>query len=79
VAKSIAVQLSISHELVGLINNEDVDIQKIAAKCVTKNQNADQNLHRYNSSEQHLECFRRDPNNFLFAVSTHGGNLIISL
>jgi len=40
--KSIAEQLSISHERIGSIIHEDSDMRKLSAKCVPKCLNADQ-------------------------------------
>jgi len=45
-AKSIAEQLSISHERVGPIIHEDSDMRKFSAKCVPKCLNADQKRQR---------------------------------
>jgi len=64
-AKSIAAQMEISRERVGSIIHEDFDMQKISAKWVTKCLNAHQKHQRCQSSEQLLEFFRRDPNDFL--------------
>jgi len=64
-AKSIAEQLGISRERIGSIIHEDLDMQKISAKWVPKCLNADQKRQRCQSSEQHLEYFRRDRNDFL--------------
>ena len=41
-AKSIAEQLGISHEQVGSIIHEDLDMRKLSAKWVPKYLNADQ-------------------------------------
>jgi len=79
-AKSIAEQLDISREWVGSIIHEDLDMRKLSAKWVPKCLNADQKRHRCESSEQLLEFFRRDPNDFLSgAIGDHGRNLVISL
>jgi len=79
-AKSIAEQLGISRERVGSIIHGDLDMRKLSAKWVPKCQNADQKRQQCQSSEQHLEFFRRDPNDFLSgATGDHGRNLIISL
>ena len=43
-AKSIAEQLGISHERVGSIIHEDLDIRKISAKLVPKCLNGDKNV-----------------------------------
>ena len=59
--KSIAEQLGISRERVGSIIHEDLDMRKLFAKCL----DADQKRQRCQSSEQHLEFFRCDPNDFL--------------
>ena len=64
-AKSIAEQLGFSGELVGPIIHEDLDMRKLSAKWVPKCLNADQKRQRCQSSEQLLEFFRRDPNDFL--------------
>jgi len=63
--KSIAEQLSISRERVGSIILEDLDKRKLSAKWVPKCLNPDQKRQRCHSSEQHLEFFRCDPNDFL--------------
>jgi len=64
-AKSIAEQLGISHEQVGYIIHEDLDMQKLSTKWVPKCLNADQKRQRCQSYEQLLEFFWRDPNDFL--------------
>ena len=64
-AKSIAEQLGISRERVGSIIHEDLDMQKVSAKWVPKCLNVDQKHQWCQLSEQHLECFQRDPNYFL--------------
>lgn len=69
-AKSIAEQLGISRERVGSIIHEDLDMRKLSAKWVPKCLNADQKRQRCQSSEQHLEFFRRDPNDFLSRLVT---------
>jgi len=72
-AKSIAEQLGISRERVGSIIHEDLDLRKLSAKWVPKCVNADQKRQRCQSSEQLLEFFRGDPNNFLLgAIGDHG-------
>jgi len=63
--KSIAEQLGISRELVRSTIHEDLDMRKLSAKWVPKCLNADQRRQRCQSSEQHLEFLRRDPNYFL--------------
>jgi len=69
-AKSIAEQLGISREQVGSIIPEDLDIRKLSAKWIPKYLNADQKRQRCQSSEQLLEFFRRDPNDFLLRLVT---------
>jgi len=64
-AKLIAEQLGISRERVGSIIHEDLDMRMLTAKWVPKCLNADQKRQRCQSSEQNLEFFRRDPNDFL--------------
>jgi len=61
-AKSIAEQLGISHEWIGSIINEDLDMRTHSAMWVQKCLDADQKHQRCQSSEQLLEFFRRDPN-----------------
>jgi len=69
-AKSIAGQLGFSRERVGSIIHEDLDMRKLSAKWVPKFLNADQKCQRCQSSEQLLEFFRRDPNEFLSRLVT---------
>jgi len=61
--KSIAEQMGISG--VWSIIHEDLDMRKLSAKWVPKCLNADQKRQRCQSSEQLLEFFRRNPNDFL--------------
>ena len=68
--KSIAEQLEISRERVGSIIHEDLDMRKLSAKWVPKCLNADQKRQRCQSSEQILEFFRRDQNDFLSRLVT---------
>jgi len=68
--KSIAEQQGISRERVGSIIHEDMDMRKLSAKWVPKCLNVDQKLQRCQSSEQVLEFFRRDPNDFLSRLVT---------
>jgi len=78
--KSIAEQLGISRERVGSIIHEDLDMQKLSAKWVSKCLNADKNRQWCQSSEQLMEFLGRDPNDFLSgAIGDHGRNLVISL
>jgi len=69
-AKLIAAQLDISRERVGSIIHEDLDIGKVSAKWVPKCLNADHKRQRCQPSEQLLEFFRRDPNDFLLRLGT---------
>jgi hypothetical protein len=52
-------------ERVGSIIHEDLDMQKLSAKWVPKRLSADQKCQQCQSSEQLLEFFQRDPNDFL--------------
>ena len=63
--KSIAEQLGISLEQVGSIIHEDLDMWKLSTKWVLKCLNAGQKRKGCQSSEQLLEFFQRDPNDFL--------------
>jgi len=69
-AKSIAEQLGISCEQVGSIIHEDLDMETLSAKWVPKCLNANQKRQWCQSSEQLLEFFRRDPNDFLSRLVT---------
>jgi len=69
-AKSIVEQLDISRERVGSIIHEDLDMRKFSAKWVPICLHADQKRQRYQSSEQLLDFFRRDPNYFLSRLVT---------
>jgi len=69
-AKSIAEQLGISCEWVRSIIHKDLDMMKLSAKWVPKSLNADQKHQRCQSSEQGLEFFRCDPNDFLSRLVT---------
>jgi len=68
--KSIAEQLGISCERVGFIIHEDLEMRMFSAKWVPKYLNVDQKIKRYRSSEQILELFLRDPNDFLSRLVT---------
>ena len=68
-AKSIAEQLDISHERVGSIIHEDLDMRKLSAKWVPKCLNTDQICQRC-QSEQYFEFSRRNPNDFLSRLVT---------
>ena len=79
-AKPIAEQLGISSEWVGSIIHEDLDMRKLSTKWVPKCLNMDQKLQQCQSSEQPLELFQHDPNDFLSgAIGDHGRNLVTSL
>jgi len=69
-AKSIAKQMGISRERVGAIIHEDLDKRKLSTKWVPKCLNADQKRQLCQSSEQLLEFFRRDRNDFLSRLVT---------
>jgi len=69
-AKSTAEQLCISRERVGSIIHEDLDMQRLSAKWVPKCLNADRKRQRCLSSEQLLEFFRHDPNDFVLRLVT---------
>ena len=69
-AKSIAEQLGISHERVGSIICEDLNMQKLSTKWAPKCLNTDRKRHRSQSSEQLLEFFWHDPNNFVSRLVT---------
>jgi len=64
-SKSIAEQLGISRERIGSIIHEDMDMRNLSAKWVPKCLYADQKRQRCQSSEQHFEFFRPDPDDFL--------------
>ena len=64
-AKSIAEQLGIPREQVGSIIHEDLDMRRLSAKWVLKCLNVDQKRQQCQPSEQMLEFFRRNPNDFL--------------
>ena len=79
-AKSIAEQLGISRERVGSIIRDDLDMRKLSGKWVPKCLNMDQKRQLYQSSEQILDFFLCDPNDFLSsAIGDHGRNWVISL
>ena len=69
-AKSKAEQLSISRERVGSIMHEDLDMWKLSAMWVPKCLNVDQKRQWSQSSEQLLEFFLCDPNDFLSRLVT---------
>jgi len=69
-AESLAEQLGISRERVGSIIHEDLDMRELSGKWAPKALNADQKRQRCQSSEQILEFFRRDPNDFLSRLVT---------
>jgi len=73
-AKSVAKQLGISRERVGSIIHEDLNMRKLPPSGVPKCLNANQKRQRCQSSEQRLEFFRRDPNDFLSRLVTMDEN-----
>jgi len=75
-ANSIAEQLGISRERVGSVIHGDLDMRKLSAKWVPKCPKADQNFQRCQSSEQLLEFFQRDPNDFLLQLMTMAETLL---
>jgi len=68
--KSIAEPLGISCEWVGSNIHKDLDMWKLSVKWVPKCLNADQKCQWCQSSEQLLEFFRCDPNDFLSQLVT---------
>jgi hypothetical protein len=60
----VAEQLGISRERVGSFVHEDLDVRKLSAKWVPKCLNTDQKWQWCQSSEQLLEFFQRDRNDF---------------
>jgi len=60
----------ISREQVGSISHEDLGMWKLSAKWVPKCLNVDQKRQRCQSSEQLLEFFQCDPNDFLSRLVT---------
>ena len=71
-AKSIAQQLGISRGWVRSIIREDLDMWKLSMKCFPKSLNADQKRQWCLSSEQLLEFFQCNPNDFLSRLATMG-------
>jgi hypothetical protein len=79
-AQSIAEHLGISRERVISIIHEDSTMRKLSAKRDPKCLNAKQKRQRYQSCEQHLEFFRRDPNDVLSgAIGDNGRNMVMPL
>jgi len=72
-AKSIAEQLGVSRERVGSIIHKYLDMRKLSANLVPKCLNADQKRQSCQSSDQILEFFRRDPDDFLSRLVTMDG------
>jgi hypothetical protein len=68
--KSLAEQLCISCERVGSIFREDSNMSKLSAKLFPKYLYADQKRQRCQSSEQILEFFQRDQNDFCSRLMT---------
>jgi hypothetical protein len=78
--KSRAEQLGISLERVWSIILEDLYMRKLSAKWFPKCLNSDRKRQRSQSSEQYLDFFRRDANDFLSGViGDRRRNLVISL
>jgi len=69
-AKSIAEQLGISHEQVGSIIHEDLDMRKLSMEWAPKCLNTDQKCQQCQLSEQLLEIFQPNPNDFLLRLVT---------
>jgi len=69
-AKSTAEQLGISRVRVGSNIHEDSDMQKLSTKWVLKCLNVDQKRQRCQSSEELLEFFQHNPNDFLSQLVT---------
>jgi len=69
-AKSIDEQLGISREWVGSIIHEDLGTWKLSTKWVPKCLNMDQKRPQCQLSEQLLEFFQRNPNDFLLQLVT---------
>jgi hypothetical protein len=68
--KSRAEQLGISRERVGSIIHTHLNTRKLSAKWVPKGLNEEQKRQRCQCSEQTLEFFRDDPNDFLSLLMT---------
>ena len=68
--KSIAEQLGISHEQVGSIIHKDLEKRKLSTKWVLKCLNMEQKHQWCQSSEQLLEFFWRNTNDFLSQLVT---------
>ena len=77
-AKSIAEQLGISHEPVGSIIHEDLDMRKLSAKWVPKCQNAEQK-HNAASRLNKFGIFSARSKWFPVAIGDHGRNVVIPL
>jgi hypothetical protein len=69
-AKSRAEQLGISRERVGSTIHEDMDTQKLSARWFPKSLNVDQKRQLCQLSEQLLQFFWCDPNDFLSQLVT---------
>ena len=77
--KSIVEQLCITRESVGSIIHEDLDMRKLSTKWVLNCLNTDQKRQWCQSSEQLLELYRHDPNDFPVTIGDHARNLVIAL
>jgi hypothetical protein len=62
--------MGISRERVGSIIHEDLDTRNPSAKWVPKCLKADKKLQSFQTSEQILEFYRFDPNDFLSRLLT---------
>jgi len=69
-AKTIAEQLGISHKRVASLILEDLGMRQLSTKWVLKCLNTVQKRQRCQSSEQLLEFFRCNPNDFLSQLVT---------
>ena len=78
-AKSIAEQLGISHERVGSIIHEDLDMRKLSAKWVPKCLNMDQKISTVPVVWATFGIFSARSKWFPVAIGDHGRNLVISL
>ena len=69
-AKAIGEQLGISREWAGSIIHEDLDMQKLSTKWVSKCLNVDEKCQRCPWCEQILEFLWCNPNDFLLRLVT---------
>ena len=66
----MAEQLGISHEQVGSIIHEDLNMRKLSVKWVPNCLNVDQKCQWYHSPDKLLEFFRGEPNDFMLQLVT---------